>query len=114
MDREESNSKEKKEDGDILEAYSASPPSSESIPKAEYTMQERLVAKAFSIGGQNDQVSRSRQVIQRSIKTNSNVTLGQLRLAPQLPTYRHTLRSKKKKEVQRIDRLEELACILAK
>ena len=53
LDREEGNSEEEKEDGIILEACSASPSSSENLPEAEYTTQERLVAEPFSIGGQN-------------------------------------------------------------
>ena len=82
LDREDSNSEEEKEDGDILEEFSASPSSSDNPSEAEYTTKERLVAEPFSIGVQNGQVSRIRRVIRRNIETNSDVTLGQLRLAP--------------------------------
>ena len=48
-DQEESSEGEK-EDGIILEIYSASPSSSESQPEEEYTIKERLVTEPFSIG----------------------------------------------------------------
>ena len=68
LDQEESNSEEEKEDGDILEVYIASPSSSESQPEEDYTTKERLVAEPFSIGGQNDLLSRSTRVIRKNTK----------------------------------------------
>ena len=99
-EREES-SDEEREEGNILDIYSASSSSSESHSEEEYTPKERLVAAPFSICGQNSPIARSRRVLRVKTEVVSDTTKGQINLTSHLPTNKRTLRSKMKKEVKK-------------
>ena len=97
-DREES--EEEKEGGDILEIYSASTSSSDKQLEEEYAPKERLVVEPFSIGGQNNSASRSKQVLRRKTEASRDITKGQIS-PTQSPTNKCTLQSEAKKETRK-------------